>query len=169
VLFCDLVGFTPLAESKDLEEIRELLSGYFDLGRAIVSRYGGVIEKFIGDAIMAVWGAPVANEDDAERAVRAGLELVSSVAAYGRKQSLALEARVGIVTGEAATTESPEEGMVVGDRVNTAARVQSVAPPGCCYVDDMTRDASSAAIAYVDVGCGRWLPARWGPRGTVHR
>ena len=75
VLFCDLVGFTPLAEQRDPEEVRELLSGYFELARAIVGRYGGVIQKFIGDAVMAVWGAPIAKEDDAERAVRAGLEL----------------------------------------------------------------------------------------------
>ena len=81
VLFCDLVGFTPLAESKDPEDVRELLSGYFELSRAIIARYGGIVEKFIGDAVMAVWGAPIAKEDDAERAVRAGLELVSAVAA----------------------------------------------------------------------------------------
>ena len=83
VLFCDLVGFTPFSEKRDPEEVREVLSGYFDLARAIVGRYGGIVEKFIGDAVMAVWGAPVAKEDDAERAVRAGLELVSAVAAYG--------------------------------------------------------------------------------------
>ena len=83
VLFCDLVGFTPLAEKRDPEEVRELLSGYFELARSIVARYGGIVEKFIGDAVMAVWGAPVTKEDDAERAVRAGLELVSAVAAYG--------------------------------------------------------------------------------------
>ena len=83
VLFCDLVGFTPFSEKRDPEEVRELLSGYFELARAIVGRYGGIVEKFIGDAVMAVWGAPVAKEDDAERAVRAGLELVSAVAAYG--------------------------------------------------------------------------------------
>ena len=83
VLFCDLVGFTPLSEAADPEEVRELLSGYFDLARAIVSRYGGVVEKFIGDAVMAVWGVPAANEDDAERAVRAALELVAAVASYG--------------------------------------------------------------------------------------
>jgi class 3 adenylate cyclase/tetratricopeptide (TPR) repeat protein len=152
VLFCDLVGFTPLSESKDPEEVRELLSGYFDLARAIVGRYGGVIQKFIGDAVMAVWGAPIANEDDAERAVRAGLELISAVSAYGNERGTALEARVGIVTGEAATTETAEEGLVIGDRVNTAARIQSVAPPGCCYVDETTRAASAAAIAYTDAG-----------------
>jgi hypothetical protein len=119
VLFCDLVGFTPLAETKDPEDVRELLSGYFNLARAIVARYGGVVEKFIGDAVMAVWGAPVAKEDDAERAVRAAL---------------------------------PEEGFVVGDRVNTAARIQSVAPPGCCFVDESTKRATDAAVVYDDAG-----------------
>ena len=152
VLFCDLVGFTPLSESRDPAEVRELLSGYFDLARAIVGRYGGLIEKFIGDAVMAVWGAPVANEDDAERAVRAALELTSAVAAYGRERAVDLGARVGVVTGEAATTETPEEGMVIGDRVNTAARIQSAAPAGSCYVDEMTRTATAAAIAYSDAG-----------------
>ena len=152
VLFCDLVGFTPLAESKDPEDVRELLSGYFELSRAIIARYGGIVEKFIGDAVMAVWGAPIAKEDDAERAVRAGLELVSAVAAYGTEHSTDLNARVGIVTGGVATTETPEEGMVIGDRVNTAARIQSAAPLGCCYVDETTRAATAAAIAYVAAG-----------------
>ena len=152
VLFCDLVGFTPLSESKDPEDVRELLSGYFELARAIVARYGGIVEKFIGDAVMAVWGVPVAREDDAERAVRAGLELVSAVGAYGAEHATDLQARVGIVTGGAATTETAEEGLVIGDRVNTAARIQSVAPPGCCYVDETTRAATAAAIAYTAAG-----------------
>src|SRR5271166_5790213 len=115
VLFCDLVGFTPFSEKRDAEEVREVLSGYFELARAIVGRYGGVVEKFIGDAVMAVWGAPVANEDDAERAVRAALELTSAVSTYGSERGAELEARVGVVTGGAATTESREEGMVIGD------------------------------------------------------
>ncbi len=152
VLFCDLVGFTPFSEKRDPEEVREVLSGYFELARAIVGRYGGVVEKFIGDAVMAVWGAPVAKEDDAERAVRAGLELVSAVAAYGSEHGTDLQARVGVVTGGAATTETAEEGLVIGDRVNTAARIQSAAPPGCCYVDETTRAATAAAIAYADAG-----------------
>lgn len=153
VLFCDLVGFTPLAEQRDAEEVRELLSGYFDLAREIVARYGGIVEKFIGDAVMALWGAPVAREDDAERAVRAGLELVSAVARYGSERAgTELAARVGIVTGTVATTETPEEGLVVGDRVNTAARIQSLAPPGSCYVDEPTRRATEAAVVYADAG-----------------
>ena len=152
VLFCDLVGFTPFSEKRDPEEVREVLSGYFELARAIIGRYGGVVEKFIGDAVMAVWGAPAAKEDDAERAVRAGLELVSAVAAYGSERGTELQARVGIVTGGAATTETAEEGLVIGDRVNTAARIQSAAPPGCCYVDATTRSATAAAVAYTDAG-----------------
>src|SRR5207245_1879333 len=78
VLFADLVGFTTLSASRDAEEVRELLSRYFDTCRRLVVRYGGVVEKFIGDAVMAVWGTPVANEDDAERAVRTALDLVAA-------------------------------------------------------------------------------------------
>ena len=79
ILFADLVGFTTASEGRDSEETRELLSGYFDIARTIVDRYGGTVEKFIGDAVMAVWGTPVATEDDAERAVRAAIELVATV------------------------------------------------------------------------------------------
>ena len=84
VLFCDVVGFTPLSESRDPEAVRELLSRYFEVARTVIGRYGGVVEKFIGDAVMAVWGTPVAAEGDAERAVRAALDLVSAVARAGR-------------------------------------------------------------------------------------
>src|SRR5689334_9944328 len=83
VLFADLVGFTAASESRDAEDTRELLSRYFDGARQVIDRYGGTIEKFIGDAVMAVWGAPVAQEDDADRAVRAALELVDAVTALG--------------------------------------------------------------------------------------
>jgi class 3 adenylate cyclase len=83
VLFADLVGFTTISESRDPEEVRELLTSYFDTCRRLIDRYGGTVEKFIGDAVMAVWGAPVAKEDDAERAVRAALELTAAVATLG--------------------------------------------------------------------------------------
>jgi class 3 adenylate cyclase/predicted ATPase len=150
VVFVDLVGFTGWSESRDPEDVRVLLSGYFAVARTVIGRYGGVVEKFIGDAVMAVWGAPVAQEDDAERAVRAGLELVSAVAEYGRRQALKdLQARAGVVTGQVASWANPGEGLVTGDRVNTAARVQSVAQPGTVLVDDATRVASQAAIAYL--------------------
>ena len=85
VLFADLVGFTPCSETRDAEEVRELLSRYFDTCRRLIELYGGTVEKFIGDAVMAVWGAPVATEDDAERAVRAALDLVAAVSALGEE------------------------------------------------------------------------------------
>ena len=83
MLFGDLVGFTTLSEARDAEDVRELLTRYFEHGRTIIERYGGTVEKFIGDAVMAVWGVPTAHEDDAERAVRAGLELVDAIGALG--------------------------------------------------------------------------------------
>ena len=156
VLFVDLVGFTPLAEKRDPEEIRELLSLYFDRAQAIVGHYGGTVEKFIGDAVMAVWGAPVANEDDAERAVRAALDIVASVTELGAESGVELAARAGVVTGEVAITIGKvSEGMVLGDTVNSASRVQSVAPPGAVLVDESTWRAASGAIAFSEVGALR--------------
>lgn len=154
VLFGDLVGFTPLSEHRDPEETRELLSRYFAECRTVMSRYGGTIEKFIGDAVMAVWGVPVAHEDDAERAVRAGLELVEAIEILGREVGGAgLSMRVGIVTGEVAVTVgATAEGMVAGDAVNTASRVQSIAVPGQVWVDDATRTLTVAAITYQSTG-----------------
>ncbi len=154
VLFGDLVGFTSLSESRDQEEVRELLSRYFEESSRIVGRYGGTVEKFIGDAVMAVWGVPTAHEDDAERAVRAGLELVNKVAAFGEDLGIpGLAMRVGIVTGEVAVTIGAEhQGMVAGNAVNTASRVQSAADPGQVWVDETTRLLTSSAITYLDVG-----------------
>ena len=153
VLFVDLVGFTPLAEKRDPEEIRELLSRYFERAQAIIGHYGGTVEKFIGDAVMAVWGAPIANEDDAERSVRAALEVVASVAGLGAESGVELAARAGVVTGEVAITIGKvSEGMVLGDTVNSASRVQSVAEPGTVLVDESTWRAASGAIAFTEVG-----------------
>ena len=104
MLFVDLVGYTSLSESRDAEDVRELLGGYFDRARTIIGRYGGTIEKFIGDAVMAVWGVPVAREDDAERSVRAGLELVEAVDVFGEEiDAPQLRARAGVVTGQVAS------------------------------------------------------------------
>ena len=149
VLFADLVGFTTASEGRDAEETRELLSRYFETARTLVERYGGTVEKFIGDAVMAVWGTPVAQEDDAERAVRAALDLVAAVPALDP----ALQARAGVLTGEAAVTLGAEgQGMVAGDLVNTASRIQSAADPGTVLVGEATKRASEAAIAYEDGG-----------------
>ena len=174
VLFGDLVGFTPLSETRDAEDVRELLSRYFDECRTIIGRYGGVVEKFIGDAVMAVWGVPLSHEDDAERAVRAGLELVESIKALGERIGVpGLAMRVGVVTGEVAVTVgATAEGMVAGDAVNTASRVQSVAEPGTVWVDDTTRALTAASVSYVDVGehrlKGKAEPVRlWQARAVV--
>ena len=149
ILFADLVGFTPFAEEKDAEDVRDVLSRYFDLASDVIGRYGGTIEKFIGDAVMAVWGAPVAREDDAERAVRAALELVNAIPSLGQ----GIQARAGVLTGEAAVTiGKTNEGMVAGDLVNTAARLQSVANPGMVLVGETTQRAASGAIAFEPAG-----------------
>ena len=149
ILFADLVGFTTLAEGRDAEDTREILSRYFDLSRDVIGRYGGTVEKFIGDAVMAVWGAPTAHEDDAERAVRAALDLVGAVRSLGPS----IEARAGVLTGEAAVTlGATNQGMVAGDLVNTASRLQSVAAPGTVLVGEATQRAASAAIVFEEAG-----------------
>jgi predicted ATPase/class 3 adenylate cyclase len=151
VLFADLVGYTALSEGRDFEDVRDLQTRYFDTARTVIERYGGTIEKFIGDAVMAVWGAPVAREDDAERAVRAALELVDAVAMMGGPADLRL--RAGVLTGEAAVTVGAEgQGMVTGDLVNTASRIQAAAAPGTVLVGDSTHRATQAAIAYTAAG-----------------
>jgi class 3 adenylate cyclase/tetratricopeptide (TPR) repeat protein len=154
VLFADLVSYTTLSESRDTEDVRSLLSAYFDVCTTVVRRYGGTVEKFIGDAVMAVWGVPTAHEDDAERSVRAGLELLTSVTALGEKVAVPeLALRVGIVTGEvAANLGATDQGMVAGDPVNTAARVQAAAGPGEVWVDETTRALTAAAVSYADAG-----------------
>ena len=155
VLFADLVGFTTLSESRDAEEVRDLLTRYFDDCRSVITRYGGVVEKFIGDAVMAVWGTPVATENDAERAVRASLELLQAVQTLGAEAGAeGLRARAGVVTGEAAVDLSARgQGMVAGDVVNTAARLQTAAAPGGCFVDGATTPAYSVSCLPDSPGC----------------
>jgi len=154
VLFADLVGFTTISESRDSEDVREILSSYFETCSTLIGRYGGTVEKFIGDAVMAVWGTPVATEDDAERAVRAALDLTKAVAELGAEAGAPeLRARAGVLTGEAAVTLGAEgQGMVAGDLVNTASRIQSAAEPGRVLVGESTMRASEASIVYEDAG-----------------
>src|SRR5712692_9022633 len=125
VLFCDLVGFTAASEQADPEDVRARIRPYHARLREEIERYGGTVEKFVGDAVMAAFGAPAAHEDDAERAVRAALRILDEVE---------LEVRAAVNTGEAVVTlgARPEkgEGIVAGDVVNTAARLQGVAPVG---------------------------------------
>jgi len=146
-LFCDLVGFTARAESMDPEDVRRLLQPYHARLRSELERFGGTVEKFIGDAVMAVFGAPVAHEDDPERAVRAALAIRDALEDEGD-----LEIRIGITTGEAliALGARPEigEGMASGDVVNTAARIQGAAPIGSILVDETTYRAAERVIEF---------------------
>ncbi|MGH2406654.1 MAG: AAA family ATPase [Candidatus Limnocylindrales bacterium] len=149
VLFADMVGFTAWSEGRDAEEVRDLQSRYFETVSETIARYGGNVEKFIGDAVMALWGAPVAHEDDAERAVRAALDLVDAVRDLGP----GIEIRAGVLTGEAAVTiGATNQGMVAGDLVNTASRLQSVAPPSTVLVGEGTQRAAGGAIAFEPAG-----------------
>jgi class 3 adenylate cyclase/tetratricopeptide (TPR) repeat protein len=132
VLFCDLVGSTALGESTDPEAIRTRMRGYFADLRAILERHGGSVEKFVGDAVMAVFGIPVAHEDDALRAVRAAWEMREAVAAHG------LAARIGVNTGEVVVGGEGET-LVTGDAVNVAARLEQSAPAGEVLLGSETR------------------------------
>ena len=146
VLFCDLVGFTARAESLDPEDVEALLRPYHERVRAELERHGGTVEKFIGDAVMALFGAPVAHEDDPERAVRAALAISDFAHEAG------LELRIGVSTGEALVRldAQPEsgEGMASGDVVNTAARLQVAAPVNGILVNEATHRATREVVDY---------------------
>jgi len=150
VLFADLVGFTSRAETLDPEDVEAILRPYHERLRSELARFGGTVEKFIGDAVVAVFGAPQAHEDDPERAVRAAL----GIREWAAEQE-SLELRVGITTGEALVTldSRPEqgEGMVAGDVVNTAARLQTAARPNAILVDETTYRATRHVIEYREV------------------
>ena len=164
VLFVDLVNYTSFSEGRDAEDVRSFLSDYFDRSREIIERFGGVVEKFIGDAVMAAWGAVATNEDDAERAVRAGMELIDMVAKLGADAGVPeMAARAGVLTGEASVrSDTNSEGMVIGDLVNTAARLQGSAEPGTVYVGETTYRAAGDSIQFDEVGSldmkGKELP-----------
>jgi class 3 adenylate cyclase/tetratricopeptide (TPR) repeat protein len=150
VLFADLVGFTSLSEELDAEDVTLVQDAYFDAVRETVARHGGQLEKFIGDAAMAVFGAPRVRDDDAERAVRAGLALVAAVQRVGAGLGLPLgklRLRVGIATGETVYGEGDaERGQVTGDVVNTAARLQAAGDPETVTVGDATALAVAHSI-----------------------
>src|SRR6516225_3878345 len=136
-MFCDVTGSTAMGESNDPEALRALLAGYFERMRGIVEAHGGTVEKFIGDAVMAVFGVPVAHEDDALRACRAAAEMRDAL------PDLGIEARIGVNTGEVVTGTA--ERLVTGDAVNVAARLEQAAEPGEVLIGEetmrLTRDA----------------------------
>jgi class 3 adenylate cyclase/tetratricopeptide (TPR) repeat protein len=152
VLFADLVGFTDGSERADPEDVRATLSPYFTAVKTEIERFGGSVEKFIGDAVMAVFGAPIAHEDDPERAVRAALRITDAITELNQGARQDLHVRVAVNTGQALVSldarPSLGEGMVAGDVVNTASRLQSVAPSGGVVVGEITYRATRDVIEY---------------------
>src|SRR5947199_7507995 len=140
VLFCDVAGSTELGESTDPEALRAVLARYFERMKEIVERHGGSVEKFIGDAVMAVFGVPVVHEDDALRACRAAVEMRDALPELG------IRGRIGVNTGEVVTGTS--ERLATGDAVNVAARFEQAAEPGEVLIGEATlalvRDAVAA-------------------------
>ena len=151
VLFCDLVGFTARSDQADPEDVGALLRPYHARLRAEIERLGGTLDKFVGDGVMAVFGAPVAHEDDPERAVRCALGMLAAV------RELDLAARIGITTGEVLVDLAPGQATegVVGDVVNTASRLQGVAPPGGVVVGEATFRATRRLFDFEELGAVR--------------
>ncbi|HEU5278044.1 MAG TPA: adenylate/guanylate cyclase domain-containing protein [Gaiellaceae bacterium] len=166
VLFVDLVGFTARSERLDPEDVRAILTPYFNRVRTEVETRGGTVEKFIGDAVMAVFGAPVAHGDDPERAVRAAVAVCAALEELNAADpELELQLRVAVNTGEALFTRAAAgEGMVAGDVVNTAARLQTAAPVNGILVGEETYRATRTVIQYAEaepvVAKGKQQPVR---------
>ena len=156
VLFADLVGFTARAEQLDPEDVRALLSSYYGRLRGEIETFGGTVEKFIGDAVMAVFGAPVAHGDDPERAVRAALAIQGAVTQMNEADpDLDLQVRIAVNTGEALVSLGAKtnegEALVAGDVVNTAARLQAMAPVNGIAVGEETRRSTKGCIDYREI------------------
>ena len=151
-LFCDIVGYTALSEAADAEDVDRMLRDYNRLARRVVSSCGGTVEKYIGDAVVAVFGVPAVHEDDAERAVRAGLELIAEMGEMRPFHGRPVRVRVGINTGEAYVRLDVDPGsgetFLTGDAVNTAARLQGVAPPMGVVVGQMTYDLTEKVFEF---------------------
>jgi class 3 adenylate cyclase/tetratricopeptide (TPR) repeat protein len=154
VLFVDLVGFTARSDQADPEDIREVLQLYYAEAKRRIEHYGGVVEKFIGDAVMGIFGAPVAHGEDAERAVRAGLRVLDGIEELNREKGLDLAARAAVNTGDAVVSVDTARADVLatGDVVNTASRLESAAPPGRLLVGSETYRATRHTIRYEPVG-----------------
>jgi class 3 adenylate cyclase len=171
-LFCDLVGSTELADGTDPEDVDALLRGFHARAKTQIERYGGSVEKFIGDAVVGVFGVPVTHEDDAERAVRAALDLLEELAA----SELGLHVRIGLMTGETLVHRDVDPssgvGLATGDTLNIAARLQGHAPVDGILVGDPTRRVAGDVFAWEDGGVrvlkGRAEPLQtWLPRAVA--
>src|ERR671927_924057 len=138
VLFCDVAGSTALGESTDPEVLRALLARYFERMKGIIEAHGGTVEKFIGDAVMAVFGVPQVHEDDALRAVRAAVEMRDALPKLG------IEARIGLNTGEVVV--GTEERLATGDAVNVAARLEQATQPGEILIGETTHALVRGAV-----------------------
>src|SRR5258706_8668410 len=151
-LFCDLVGFTATSEGADPEDVDRMLTTYFKMARSQIEAHGGVVEKFIGDAVLGVFGVPAAHEDDPERAVRAALRICNEAADLRTLDDAPRRLRVGINTGEVlvrlGVTPSSGERFLAGDTINTASRIQSVAPELGVAVGLATYEATKAVFEY---------------------
>ena len=153
-VFADLVGYTAMAEGLDPEQVKNLVDGCFERLVADVVAFGGRVDKIIGDAIVALFGAPVAHEDDAERAVRAALRMQGTLRAYADSLGLGVQMRIGVNTGEVLVGALRAGGdyTAMGDVVNAAERLQTAAPPGGILVGPATRAATAGVIRYESVG-----------------
>jgi class 3 adenylate cyclase/tetratricopeptide (TPR) repeat protein len=177
VLFCDLVDFTARFDGADPEDVRETLAAYHDRVRREIERFGGTVEKFIGDAVMAVYGAPLAHEDDAQRAVLSALRIPVAVDELNRRLTEPLAVRIGVETGEAIVPvgqESSMQGLALGDVVNTTSRLQTIAPAGGVVVGERTFRLTGALFDFEPLDPvsvkGKAAPLRiWAVRGTRAR
>jgi len=167
VIFADLVGFTSRAESLDPEDVRAILSLYYERVRAAIESFGGVVEKFIGDAVMGLFGAPTSFGDDPERAVRSALAVLETVGELNsHHEDLNLEVRIAVNTGPALVTLAPEPGQAIaaGDVVNTASRLQQHAPVNGILVGEDTYACTRDIIAYEEIppiaAKGKSVPVR---------
>ena len=195
IMFADITGSTPLADRLDPEDMRAILTGYFNLMTEQIRRHGGTVEKYIGDAVMAVFGAPIAHEDDPDRAIRAALDMQAALANFNSQrqardpEATRLQMRIGINTGEVVAQGAQshrQDFLITGDAVNVAARLQQVATPDTILVGERTylttrnvfdfrriaplhlRGKPEPIVAWVVQGYRRWGPEKSDPFITQH-
>ncbi len=183
VMFADITGSTPLADKLDPEDLRAILAGYFNLMAEQIRRHGGTVEKYIGDAVMAVFGAPIAHEDDPDRAIRAALDMQAALNRFNTRRlerdpsATRLQMRIGINTGEVAAPSAGgdrQDFLITGDAVNVASRLQSAASPDTILVGERTYLATRNVFEFRPIaplnlkGKGEPVPA-WVVEGTRRR